>query len=299
MATNVLSMAFPASPIYQRQQLASLTTSGIEPESTDIARALMAEARTPVQREWAYYWNHYRYIHKGRYNIPAFKQWVESYKESYLVPEQLAIVTARACYNQKPEEASEACDAAACKECTPDLCPKPAPPAAKPAPAPKPEAKPAPKPEAKPAAKPKPEFENVELKIELQGIAFNKVEMTADNKKELDEFLAKEVKPLATVGAMIITGHTDRIGSEKYNKKLSEKRARGVKDYVVGKGIDQKLIFWEGKGPKQPIPVTKFCENKMKRKQLIECLAPNRRVTVEVVGTILPPPPKPKPEAKP
>ena len=64
---------------------------------------------------------------------------------------------------------------------------------------------------------------------------------------------------------------------------------RGKTLAVVGKGIDQKLIFWEGKGPKQPIPVTKFCENKMKRKQLIECLAPNRRVTVEVVGTIMPP----------
>jgi OOP family OmpA-OmpF porin len=185
---------------------------------------------------------------------------------------------------------ARAAAAEACKQCTPDLCPKP------PAP-PAPVAKPEPKPEAKPAPKPapKPEPRNVELKIELQGIPFNKTELTADNKKELDEFLDKEVKPLTTVGAVIITGHTDRIGSEKYNKKLSEKRALGAKDYIVGKGIDQKLIFWEGKAAKQPIPVTKFCENKMKRKQLIECLAPNRRVTVEVVGTILPPPPKPKP----
>ena len=112
--------------------------------------------------------------------------------------------------------------------------------------------------------------------------------------------MAKEVKPLTTIGAVIITGHTDRIGSDKYNKTLSEKRALGVKDYVVGKGIDQKLIFWEGKGPKQPIPVTKFCDNKMKRKQLIECLAPNRRVTVEVVGTrTIQPKPEAKPAAKP
>jgi hypothetical protein len=42
--------------------------------------------------------------------------------------------------------------------------------------------------------------------------------------------------------------------------------------------------------------VTKFCDNKMKRKQLIECLAPNRRVTVEIVGQATP---TPKPEAKP
>ena len=196
---------------------------------------------------------------------------------------------------------ARAAAAEACKQCTPDLCPKPpAPPA--PAPAPKPAPKPEAKPEAKPAEKPaaKPTIQNVELKIELQGIAFNKTEMTADNKKELDTFLDKEVKPLTTVGAVIITGHTDRIGSDKYNKTLSEKRALGVKDYVVGKGIDQKLIFWEGKGPKQPIPVTKFCENKMKRPQLIECLAPNRRVTVEVVGTrTVAPKPEAKPEAKP
>jgi OOP family OmpA-OmpF porin len=189
---------------------------------------------------------------------------------------------------------ARAAAAAACKECTPDLCPKPPAPKAAPAPAP------APKPEAKPAEKPKPapkpEPENRELKIELQGIPFNKTELTADNKKELDEFLKTEVKPLSTVGAVIVTGHTDRLGSEKYNKKLSEQRALNAKDYLISQGIDQKLIFWEGKGPKQPIPVTKFCENKMQRKQLIECLAPNRRVTVEVVGVFIP---KPKPEAKP
>jgi outer membrane protein OmpA-like peptidoglycan-associated protein len=182
-----------------------------------------------------------------------------------------------------------------CQICNPDLCPKPAPkPVA--APAPKPAPKPEAKPEAKPAPKPKPEPQNVELKIELQGIAFNKVELTDDNKKEVDEFLAKEVKPLSTVGAVIVTGHTDRIGSKNYNKKLSEKRAQNARDYLVGKGIDQKVIFWEGKGPAQPIPVTKFCENKMPRKQLIECLSPNRRVTIEVVGVRMV---TPKPEAKP
>jgi OOP family OmpA-OmpF porin len=228
--------------------------------------------------------------------IPAAYAQVNGTNQGYLVDQDFKVVTAvggTVCVRTSDWTPARAAAAAACKQCTPDLCPVPPPPK----PAPKPEAKPEAKPAPKPA--PKPEPRNVELKIELQGIAFNKTEMTADNKKELDEFMDKEVKPLTTIGAVIITGHTDRIGSDKYNKTLSEKRALGVKDYVVGKGIDQKLIFWEGKGPKQPIPVTKFCDNKMKRKQLIECLAPNRRVTVEVVGTILPPPPKPKPEAKP
>ncbi|MDH5341675.1 MAG: OmpA family protein [Betaproteobacteria bacterium] len=174
--------------------------------------------------------------------------------------------------------------ALAVAECDPDLVKKPAPKAQKAAPQ---KAKPAPQ-KAKPKPK-KPSMLNVEQKVELQGMEFNKAEMTADNKKDLDKFLAglgkatKARGPVA-IGAVIVTGHTDRIGSMNYNMKLSERRAITVKDYIVSKGVDQKLIFWEGKGPKQPIPVTKFCDNKMKRKQLIECLAPNRRVTVEVVG---------------
>ena len=218
--------------------------------------------------------------------LPATAQ-VNSKNQGYLVDQNFNVVTSGVglCWRTSDWTPARAAAAEACKKCTPDLCPAPPPP---PKPAP-------PKPEAKPAAKP--QMMNVELKIELQGIPFNKAEMTADNRKELDTFLTKEVKPLSTIGAVIITGHTDRIGSDKYNKKLSERRALGVKDYVVSKGIDQKLIFWEGKGKAQPIPVTKFCDNKMKRKQLIECLAPNRRVTVEVVGTK--PKPAPKPEAKP
>ncbi len=183
--------------------------------------------------------------------------------------------------------------ALAVAECDPDLVKKPAP-----KPAPKPEEKPkdeAKKPEEKPKPA-KPVIENIERKIELQGMPFNKAELTADNTKELDAFLAG-LKPV-TLGAVIVTGHTDRIGSLKYNQKLSERRAVVVKDYVVSKGVDAKLIFWEGKAFKQPIPVTKFCSNKMKRKELIECLAPNRRVTLEAVGTQAKPPAK-KPAAKP
>jgi outer membrane protein OmpA-like peptidoglycan-associated protein len=227
--------------------------------------------------------------------MPAVAMAQDSKNQGYLTDTGSNVVTAvggTVCVRTSDWTPARAAAAAACQQCTPDLCPKP------PAPEPKPAPKPEPKPEAKPAPAPKPQIQNVELKIELQGIAFDKVDLTADNKKELDEFLAKEVKPLTSVGAVIITGHTDRIGSDKYNKKLSEKRALNAKDYIVAQGIDQKLIFWEGKGEKQPIPVTKFCENKRKRKALIECLAPNRRVTVEVVGTKTVAA-KPKPEAKP
>jgi len=179
----------------------------------------------------------------------------------------------------------------------------------KPAPAPAPKAAPAPAPKAAPAPKPKPEvkkakpqFLNIEQKIELQGMPFAKAEMTADNKAELDKFMAAlrkatKARGVVNISAVVVTGHTDRIGSLKYNMGLSERRAVVVKDYLVSGGVDQKVIFWEGKAFKQPIPVTKFCDNKMKRKQLIECLSPNRRVTVEVVGRAINL--KPKPAAKP
>ena len=181
----------------------------------------------------------------------------------------------------------------------PEKMPEPMTPAPAPAPAPAP--KPAPKPE--PPKKVKPQFLNIEQKIELQGMPFAKAEMTADNKAELDKFLAAlrkatKARGVVNVSAVVVTGHTDRIGSLKYNMGLSERRAVVVKDYLVSAGVDQKLIFWEGKAFKQPIPVTKFCDNKMKRKQLIECLAPNRRVTVEVVGRAINLKPKPKPAAK-
>ena len=191
--------------------------------------------------------------------------------------------------------------ALALAECDPDLVKKP--PVKKVAPPPKKVVPPKKVPPPKPK---KPATLNITEKIELQGMPFAKAEMTPDNVKELEKFIgalqkATKARSAVRFGAVVVTGHTDRIGSLKYNMKLSERRATVVKDYMVSKlNVDPKLIFWEGKAFKDPIPVTKFCDNKMKRKQLIECLAPNRRVTVEVVGVADSlAKPKPKPDAKP
>jgi OOP family OmpA-OmpF porin len=168
----------------------------------------------------------------------------------------------------------------------------PPPPAAKPAP------KPEPKPEPKPKPKPKkPQMLNVELKLSVQNFDFDKATMRDEQRQEIDEWMTKEWKGV-TLGAIIVTGHTDRIGSAAYNKRLSEARAQTVKEYLTGKGVDPKLIFWEGKGFSSPVPVTKFCDAKMNRKQLIDCLAPNRRVDIEAVGQKPKPEPKPKPKTE-
>ena len=144
------------------------------------------------------------------------------------------------------------------------------PPAKKPAAKPEAEAKPpevqAKPPEAKPAAEAKPKTEKPEYMafeevLHLQGdTVFDRssAALKDGGKQEIDELLALLKKRAVRVGAIIVSGHTDRLEAAG-NKALSEQRAVAVKDYLVSKGADQKLIFWEGKEANVPIPVTKFC----------------------------------------
>jgi hypothetical protein len=85
----------------------------------------------------------------------------------------------------------------------------------------------------------------------------------------------------ASVKLMLITGHTDRIGSHEANQKLSEKRAEAVKAYLVSKGA--KADSDRNHGRRQD-PARAEVRRQAPRKKLIECLAPNRRVVVEVQG---------------
>jgi OOP family OmpA-OmpF porin len=52
---------------------------------------------------------------------------------------------------------------------------------------------------------------------------------------------------------LIITGHTDNVGTEEYNLKLSDKRANAVKDYLVLQGISSEQIETEAKGESEPV----------------------------------------------
>src|SRR3546814_17929576 len=73
---------------------------------------------------------------------------------------------------------------------------------------------------------------------------------------------------------IIAVGHTDSIGTEKYNQGLSERRAASVKAYLVSKGVDPNRIYTEGKGELQPVASNKTREGR----------AQHRRVELEVVG---------------
>ena len=78
-------------------------------------------------------------------------------------------------------------------------------------------------------------------------------------------------------------GHTDSIGSDAYNQKLSEARARTVADFLVGKGLPAGKVSIEGRGEANPVTGTK-CDGVKAKAQLISCLAPDRRVEVRVSG---------------
>jgi len=169
--------------------------------------------------------------------------------------------------------------AMAIAECDPDLIPKPAPkPAATPAPAPapKPAAAPAPKPAAAPA---KPRVLRV---TSTELFDFNKAVLSQTAQAKLDVEVVAKLGGFATVQFINVNGHTDRLGSQQYNQKLSEKRAIAVKTYLVSKGVDGSKIETYGFGKTLPV---KSCPDQKDRKALIACLEPNRRVDVEVQGT--------------
>ena len=116
--------------------------------------------------------------------------------------------------------------------------------------------------------------------------AFDKAVLTPEGKDKLKTY-ADQLKAL-NLEAVVAVGHTDRIGTEKYNKTLSEKRAASVKAYLSELGVPADRIFTEGRGESQPTTGTQ-CDAKGKEgarnKSLIECLAPDRRVDIESVGT--------------
>jgi len=168
--------------------------------------------------------------------------------------------------------------------CATQETPKPAP-APTPTPAPAPVARPAPAPAPAPApvAKPEPKKPAVVNLASTELFEFNKATLTDEAKKKLDSEVVAKLKDTADVRYINVNGHTDRLGSAQYNQRLSEKRADAVRAYLVSKGVDASKIETFGYGKTTPV---KSCpDQKGGRKGVIECLAPNRRVVVEIQGT--------------
>src|SRR5689334_3126374 len=166
--------------------------------------------------------------------------------------------------------------AMAIRECDPDLV-KVAAPAPAPVVTPPPASAPAPAPAPAPGAQ--------VTKITLASKAlfdFDKAVLKPEGKAALDSEVISKLRDVSKLELVLVTGHTDRIGTQAYNQRLSERRADTVRDYLVSRGVPRDKIETLGMGKTQPIPGV-VC-NQKNMKELIACLAPDRRVEVEVKG---------------
>lgn len=123
----------------------------------------------------------------------------------------------------------------------------------------------------------KPAFEKITLQAEVL-FDFDKATLKDEGKKILDAEVTEKMKAHPEIEIVLITGHTDRIGTDNYNQRLSERRANQVKKYLMSQGIEESRLHAVGKGEKEPVVDCKGVYGK----KAIECLQPNRRVVVEV-----------------
>jgi OOP family OmpA-OmpF porin len=137
-----------------------------------------------------------------------------------------------------------------------------------------PVAKPMPAPAAKPAPKVVPAVAATKVTYAADAFFdFDKSALKPEGRAKLDDLIGK-IKGI-NLEVIIAVGHTDSVGSNKYNQKLSVKRSESVKAYLVSKGIEKNRVYTEGKGETQPVADNKTSAGRAK----------NRRVEIEVVGT--------------
>lgn len=124
----------------------------------------------------------------------------------------------------------------------------------------------------KPVTPPAPTSEKVTFAADA-FFDFDKSVLKPEAKVKLDDMASK--LQAINLEVIIAVGHTDSVGTDEYNQKLSLRRSEAVKAYLVSKGIPANRVYTEGKGEKQPVADNKTAEGRAK----------NRRVEIEVVGT--------------
>jgi OmpA-OmpF porin, OOP family len=164
-----------------------------------------------------------------------------------------------------PATAMPECDGAL-KPVVAEVAPPPPP-----APAPAPVA-PAPAPAPAAVIAPVPSSEKVTYAA-AAFFDFDKATLKPEAKTKLDDLVSKTKE--INLEVIIAVGHTDGIGTDAYNDKLSVRRAESIKTYLTSKGVEANRVYTEGKGKKQPVADNKTAEGRQK----------NRRVEIEVVGT--------------
>jgi OOP family OmpA-OmpF porin len=113
---------------------------------------------------------------------------------------------------------------------------------------------------------------------------FDKSAIKPAGRQSLDK-LAADLRGV-DFASVQVTGHTDRLGSAKYNNALSSRRAAAVSEYLVQSGgVPARKIEAHGAGRSSPVTRAADCRGTAQTTALIACLAPDRRVEVEIQGT--------------
>jgi len=134
----------------------------------------------------------------------------------------------------------------ATKECDAHLLPPPV--AAAPAPEPEPVAA---APAAAEIAAIEPRKDPINIS-EKAGFDFDRAVLRAEDRQRLDTAIA-EMKNLPEDATIQVTGYTDSVGTEEYNRDLSMRRAQAAQEYLVSNGVDQKRIVLSGMGESNPV----------------------------------------------
>ena len=116
-----------------------------------------------------------------------------------------------------------------------------------------------------------------------EEFGFNRAALSPEGKAKIDSDILPKLKDFAEIRYINVNGHTDLLGSPNYNQELSEKRAEAVRDYLIEQGAKAEKIEVYGYGKTLPV---KSCRDEKNRRAVIECLAPNRRVQIEVQGLL-------------
>lgn len=152
--------------------------------------------------------------------------------------------------------------------------PPPAAPAVAEAPAPPPAPQPAPPPPPPAPPQPAPPQPVTKVFEAVTLFDFNKAILKPQGKERIRKYREEAKARLASVEKIKITGYTDSIGSEAYNKKLSLRRADAVRNHLVKLGVDPNKMEVTGMGKSNPV-----ASNKTKAGR-----AKNRRVEVVLTG---------------
>ncbi|AEO08680.1 outer membrane protein A precursor [Buchnera aphidicola str. Ak (Acyrthosiphon kondoi)] len=132
-----------------------------------------------------------------------------------------------------------------------------------------------------------PELSNTQYSVLNENInfPFNSTELKPISYDKLNK-LEDDIKDMKLKNiSIILLGHSDKIGNDQYNQKLSEDRAYSIKNYLTSRGFSRDKITVKGMGNLYPL-TNQVCKDIVNKPLLVSCLAPDRRVEIEVLSNI-------------